>query len=833
MPRLLPLILTLLVAWIAPQTAAFAAESAASQQPDQQPVVEAIRIEGGGEKSNAILAAIQQEIGAKLDILAVQRSQEWLWKYMRVRVDSVVHEPGEAEDSIVLVFYVTPLPTWRRVRFTGYEEFERHELELWAGLYGQALDTDSVEVVRERLIRNYQEEGFAHVEVIREDGAEDEVVFAVQEGPKVTVEDIEFVGNEAIRGGMWLTPGLDLYEGLKNTTGGWLSGKAYSPSRISEDVNALVQLYRDYGYLDVMISSEVEFTGSDRADANITYVITEGPLYRVRSVTVKAADGTTLRFSQTELEALLKLKSGDPYELASVTQDRMLLQRHYSGLGYPSLARVHLRNPRSGVEFLSIGGSRGGFQPDALVDEVEPLVDLVFVIQEGHPRRIRDVLIKGTQRTQDRVVRREIINEPGDWVNEEDSSKSARRLIGLGYFKDENRQPFVNWYLQDFGNSELVDLIFEVKDVGSNNRIRFGGSWNSDNGPALLIDLTKTNFDITDHPSSFGNAFSEIWNGTAYTGAGQSLNLALRPGTIFSSYALSFTEPDLLQEHISRLSLNVVGRKNLRLFSTHDEERSQLGFTLGRRFGRYFTLFAGPELQTVKLDDIEPGAPTDLTDFAGNNHMQTLTMGARYSTVADPFSPVDGGNYSLHLSQTGQFMGGDWDFLKAQVRAAKYFPLWEDSLGRHYVFALSGSARKAWAQGDLTTLPYPEKFYLGGQNSVRGFNFRGIGEDPNGFGVGGDVAWNGSLELRMPMISTRQRGMVEEFEMARWGLFVDAGSFGPSFGNLGSTRVSAGVAVRVRFPALPTAPLSLEFGWPVQSEPGDDTRVFAFTIGNF
>ncbi len=529
---------------------------------------------------------------------------------------------------------------------------------------------------------------------------------------------------------------------------------------------------------------------------------------------------------------MLTLREGSPYELASVTQDRAALQRHYGGLGYPSLARVHLRNPRSGVEFLSVGGSNG-YEPDAIIDSELPVVDLVFVIQEGHPRRIRDVVVKGNVRTQDRVIRREIINEPGDLVNEEDAVRSMRRLIGLGYFRDDNRQPFVNWYLQDFGDSDLVDLVFEVKDTGSNNRLRFGGSWNSDNGPALLIDLTKTNFDITDTPSTFGNTLAEIWNGTAFTGAGQSLNLALRPGTLYSSYAISFTEPDLLAEHSNRLSLNVSGRKNLRLFPTHDEERSQLGFTLGRRFGRYFTIFVGPEAQKVNLSEIEPGAPSDLTDYSGDNTMHTLTAGARFSTIADPFSPVDGGNYSFTLAQTGQFMGGAWDFLKATARASQYFPLYQDSLGRSYVFAISGTARKAWTQNGMSSLPYPEKFYLGGQNSIRGFNFRGVGEDPNGFGVGGEAAWNGSLELRMPMISTRQRGMVDEFEMARWGLFLDAGSFGSNFGNLESTRVAAGVAVRVRFPALPTAPLSLEFGWPVQSEPGDDTRVFAFTIGNF
>lgn len=821
-------LLLFLAAWAITLSAA----PLAAQVQDDQLVVEAILIEGGGDQAEAIRNAIQQPVGAELDALALQRSQEWLWKYMRVRVDQVVHSPGEEIDGVVLTFHVTTAKTWRRVVFRGHEEYKRAELELWAGMFGQVVDQQSLEVALQRLRDRYREEGYAHVQTAFAEGDPDEIIVTIEEGPKVTVEDIEFHGNEAIRGGHWLIPGLDLYGALSATTGGLLAGKAYSPQRIQEDENALVQLYRDYGYLDVAVSSEVEFYGSSKGSARVHYHITEGELYRVRGIQIRPAGDTQLRFPLEELYGLLEMTEGAPYEVALVNRDRLALQKHYGGLGYPTLARVHLRNPRSAVDFLTVGGSNGT-SPDVLLDIEEPLVDLVFTIQEGRPRRIRDVVVNGAVRTQDRVVRREIIPEPGDLVNEEDAAKSMRRLIGLGYFRDVNRNPFVNWYLQDFGDPDLVDLVFEVKDVGSNNRMRFGGSWNSDNGPALLIDLTKTNFDLTDTPSSFGNALTEIWNGTAFTGAGQSLNLALRPGTIFSSYALSFTEPDLLKEHVKRLSLSVTGQKNLRFFPTHDEERSRIGFTLGRRFSRYFTLFAGPEVQEVKLDDIDSGAPADLTAYSGKNLMNSLILGARYSTVADPFAPVDGSKYSLRLVQTGTFLGGDWDFLKATLRAEEYMPLWEDSLGRHYVFALSGSVRKAWTQGDLTTLPYPEKFYLGGQNTVRGFNFRGVGEDPNGFGVGGDVAWNASVELRMPMISSRQRGMVDEFEMARWGLFVDAGSFGPDFGDLQSTRVSAGIAIRVRFPALPTAPLSLEFGWPLQSESNDDTRVFAFTIGNF
>lgn len=818
---------------------AYAAESVLlqdvpAQEPAdiQEPIVEDIVILGADGREAEILASISQKVGEPLNQIRLTRSQEWLWKYKRIRVDQAIIEPGFEEGSVILTLEVTPLKTWRRAVFLGMEEFERAELELWAGLYGQSLDPNSVEVVRQRLLTRYREEGYAHVEISREEGAEDEIVFRIDEGPEVTIEDVIFLGNEAIDGGAWYNPGLDIYENLKGTTGGIFAGSPYSPLRVQEDVNAIASLFRDYGFLEVQVDSSVEFEGRKRDSAIVTYTIQEGPLYRIRNVSVRSRNGQPLRFPVEELEAEMRLVAGDPYEKSRVDRDRSSLLQYYAGYGYPSSARVQRMRGGPQVDFLSIGGTRSA-EPDALIDPNEPVVDLVFLVSEGKPRRLRNVVIRGNRRTQDRVIRREIQAEPGNLVHEDDAARSARRLNGLGYFRDANRQPYVNWFWQDIGDPELLDLVFEVQDIGSNNRIRFGGSWNSDNGPALLIDLTKTNFDITDTPSSFGSTLAEIWNGTAFTGAGQTLNLSLRPGTVFSSFALSFTEPDLLAEHIDRLSLNVSARKNLRLFPTHDEERTQFGFTLGRRFGRYFTVFMGPETQKVKLDDIDPGAPTDLTRWAGSNTLNTLTLGARYNTVEDPFSPVDGGNYGFFLNQSGTFMGGDWDYLKATLSTETYFPLWRDNLNRPWTLGLTSRFRKAFVDDDLGNLPYPEKFYLGGQSSVRGFNFRGIGEDPNGFAVGGDVSWNASLEMRFPLVSTRQRGLVDEFEIVRGGLFIDAGSLGNSFNDLQSTRVSAGVALRMRFAALPNAPLSLDFAWPLEDEPGDDTRVFSFTIGNF
>ena len=129
-------------------------------------------------------------------------------------------------------------------------------------------------------------------------------------------------------------------------------------------------------------------------------------------------------------------------------------------------------------------------------------------------------------------------------------------------------------------------------------------------------------------------------------------------------------------------------------------------------------------------------------------------------------------------------------------------------------------------------MPFSELYWLGGQGSLRGFEYRGIGE-VDGYPVGGQSSWNSSLELRFPILSGQQKDRVEEFQWARGAFFVDAGSFGDSFGDLQPTRVSAGFGVRIRIPFMPQLPLALDFGWPIQKEEGDDIQIFSLTFGEF
>jgi outer membrane protein insertion porin family len=335
-----------------------------------------------------------------------------------------------------------------------------------------------------------------------------------------------------------------------------------------------------------------------------------------------------------------------------------------------------------------------------------------------------------------------------------------------------------------------------------------------------------------DGADSFTDIFTDLQAGRAFHGAGQSLSVSARPGTEFSSYSVSFTEPDLLGEHIDRLGLNVSANKNLRYQNSHTEERNFFGLTLSRRFGRNFSVFGGPIFSNVALDDIKPNAPAAVTNFAGSNSYTTLMLGARRNTVLDQFSPVDGSMASISVSQTGGYLGGDWDFTKSNLKMAKHFDLWEDSESHRWVLSLKGAAQKAWLQGDMSMLPYSESFFQGGYRTLRGFAFRGTNRDSNGFAQPGSAAWNASVELGFPLFATRSRAATSMLENMRGSAFVDFGALGSDFGEMTSTRVSAGIAFQVRLPFMAQLPLSFIFAKPVRREDNDATATFQLQMGS-
>ncbi len=818
------------------QEPAPAAQEPTADADSQLPLLDDVVVEGAAGREAEILEAIRTRAGSRFDPRALREDMAWLWKYRRIRVDEALLRPTGEAGHAVLVLRVVPFRAFRRVVIEGNEAFEREELENRAGLYGQALDVSAIPIVLRRIEEYYRSEGYAHVQLDWQvDREKDEVRIVVEEGPRVRIAEVEFEGNEAIPSGGRFHPGLDLWDALANKPGFFImKDSPFSEERVREDANALVQLYRDYGFFDVVVEPVTEYLDEGRSRVRVVYRIEEGPQYHVRRVLIRPASGEELLYPREELLAELRIAPGQPFEASRLDASVAALTTYYGERGHPALARTEADSARA-AQYFQVRGNGDRLRPGPGLSFAEdaPEVDVVFELQQGQPKRIRDVVIRGLQRTRDAVARREIDSMPGDLADQDLADRSSRRLVGLGYFRGEDRIPFVRWRWKDVGQDEWVEQLWDIKDSGSTGQFRIGGAWNSDNGPSLILDLKKQNFDLTDLPSSPGATIEEIINGEAFTGAGQTLSLGLRPGTRLSTYFVQFVEPDLLGEHVDRLGLTLTAMKRQRFYGLYDEERDNTGFRLGRRFGRFFTVFGGASVGSVLVDEVDPGAPAELLAQQGRFGQNSFTLGTRYDTVEDRFSPLDGFSVGLSFDKVGGFMGGDFDYLAGTLSGEKFFPLWKDSLNRHWVLALRGRLRQGWAQGGTTSLPYTERFYLGGLNTLRGFDYRGVGQNAQGFFEGGDAAWDGGIELRFPLVSSRQRGMVDEYEWIRGAFFVDAGAFGDDFGSLEPVRIGAGVGIRMRLPFMPLVPFTLDFGWPLRSEEFDDTQVFSFTLGTF
>ena len=128
----------------------------------------------------------------------------------------------------------------------------------------------------------------------------------------------------------------------------------------------------------------------------------------------------------------------------------------------------------------------------------------------------------------------------------------------------------------------------------------------------------------------------------------------------------------------------------------------------------------------------------------------------------------------------------------------------------------------ARSAGPAATTPVYERFFAGGFTTIRGFQFRGVGPDIDGYKIGGDFLLLNSLEYQIPVKANDQIYFVG---------FVDSGTVQPRFGPITDYRVAAGFGVRFVLPMLGPVPIALDFGFPIVKAPWDVTQMFNFWMG--
>lgn len=661
---------------------------------------------------------------------------------------------------------------------------------------GDPIDPFLIQRAQQQIRDHYQKDGYFLAEVtVDEQLLNDEgiLLLRIREGPQPKVRQVKFEGNDSF-------PAELLQSKIRTNTYIFIFRKGLiSDEQLVQDVDHLRRHYLDNGYLDVRVGRVVE-TSDDQKDVVVTFVISEGRQYTVANLSFM---GNRV-LSTAQLIDAITLKAGDVFSADKQRTSEQAIKDLYGKLAFIE-AEVAIQRT---------------------FHETEPRVDLQIAIEENNRYLTGNVIVRGNELTQDKVVRRHIRRlDPGRPMDSTGIPDTETRIRETGLFREAKVT------VLGTPEEEYRDVLVEVKEANTGS-LSFGAAISSDSGVFGAIELTQRNFDAADGPESWG----EFFTGRAFRGAGQYFSIVLQPGNEFQRYQVNFREPYLFD---TNLFLDTSVFYFTRFRENWDEERLGGTAAIGRRFGDVWSASVRTRFESVDISDIEDDAPIDAFAVEGSNDIASLGFNISRDTTDSRFFPTRGTRTVLGIEEVGA-IGGDFDFTRASVNWDAFVTLDEDFFGRKtvlkfkvdtgYIFNADTErvTDDTGATHRISGVPLFERFYAGGHRSFRGFRFRGMGprgirndtgredDDP----VGGEFMFLFGTEYDYPIWQDVLRGV----------LFVDTGTIHRDDISLKDYRLAIGTGLRLKLPIFGQAPFALDFAHPLLKEDGDETRVFSFDI---
>jgi outer membrane protein assembly complex protein YaeT len=647
---------------------------------------------------------------------------------------------------------------------------------------GSPLNPDVCRRAIHEITTYYQEKGYYFVHVDLEKGGnpgDSEVVFNISEGPVVRVRSTHFVGNESLATQARLRTQIETSRKFL----GLPIGGTFVPDKVNGDVLKLQEYYRNNGYMDVTVSRELTFS-EDLKNVDVIFVIREGQRYRVQDIGVKGAKS----LPEAQIKSIVQVKHGEYFNETTVATDKRNIQDLYGWRGYAVNTKPELFFPEPG------------------------LVNVVYQIQEEQPRpaRVGEVIITGNTVTKDRVIRRVLGLYPGQTLEYPQLRIAEQNLARLGIFEtspEKGMRPTVMIDPNSPPDSDIKDILVHVDETATGS-FQLGVGVNSDSGLVGNIVLNERNFDILRPPTSL----SDLFSGHAWRGGGQEFRIEASPGTQVQRYTVSWREPYLFD---LPYSLGISAYYWDRIYSEDTETRVGTRFVLGHQLNRYWSVAGAVRVEGIGIHDLGPTAPPDYTSVQGENFLVAPRISVTRDSRDSFLKPTQGSVIEAAFEEGL----GSFTFPVVSLDAQKFFTTFQrnDGSGKQ-VLALR--SRVSWAGSNT---PVYERFYGGGFTTLRGFAFRGVGPEINGYRVGGDFMFLNSVEYQIPIMANDHLYFVT---------FVDSGTVESTPG-IHNYRVSAGFGLRIIVPMMGPVPIALDFGFPLIKSPDDQQQIFSFYVGLF
>ena len=685
------------------------------------------------------------------------------------------------EGGIEVIFSIAQEPIIDSIEFTGKvkKKHIRRFKELIQARKGDLLRRHQIISDKQAMLIELKSNGhhFAEIqhEILPGPAGGATVRFNINAGKRVMVKNIVFRGAKSFNR-------RKLRKILKTKIDKWYNSGKYIEESFEEDVNRLREFYRLKGWLDAEADiASVKFS-KNKKRVLLTVDIQEGKSFQVVDITFAGNQLFTIK----QLKTITALRSAGPYSREVLQQDVKAIRDKYGEKGYV----------RNEIKF------------DEIVTE-QSTVRIAYNIVEGQKSYVETINVTGNTKTKDIVVRREISLIPGEEFNTIKLDDSLRRLRNLGFFEGVEAD-----YVP--GSEETLSHVnINVKE-GKTGSFRVGAGFSSNNNFVGNISITQRNFDYKDYPKSWHDFLA----GNSFVGDGQSLTVQAQPGNTVSRYRLSFREPYLFDRPISLGLAGFLFKRDRGLF---DEKRTGGQLSLGKRLMPDLVIESAYRFEVVELSKIEAGSPIAVIDATGKTSISSISLQLTHDKRDDYFMPSKGYRTEASYEIAGTIFGGDLDLHKFILGHSRYFTLFRTREDNPHVFSVQ--ARSGW-EDDIGggRIPIFEKFFLGGANTVRGFEFRTVGPQDRDEPIGGEFFYQLNAEYRFPLFGDVFQGVV----------FNDIGNVAPFLGSaddFDTWRAAFGFGIRVRVPALGPVPITLDFAFPWREENGDDTELVSFQFG--
>jgi len=612
------------------------------------------------------------------------------------------------------------------------------------------------------------------VETVRQGKNEVDVQIRIDEGPKLRVGDVVFEGGPKIPES---TLKWSMKDNRPHSLFNWIASKdVYKQNKLEADVDTIKKKYQELGYMEASVgqprTEEYErrsVTFKKQKMMRLVFPVTPGYLYRTGEVKIEGSKALNVK----NLMNLVKLRKGEIYS----TKDR---EKSITDMG---------------EVFRDYGFVYAQIIPVENLDPKNKIVNLTFNVNEGEVAFLNRLEFRGNIYTKDKVIRREMVIREGDRFSFSLFKNSILRIKQLGLV-DLEKDPDIK---PDANDPTKMDVQVNVKEMQRNN-IQFTAGYSGYEGTFVAFSYSTVNF----------------------LGTGETLELSVQQGKLVKNYSFGFTEPYLFDKPITA-GFNVYDRKiDYSTYGLYKQFTKGIDLTTGLRLFGMWRANLTYTLQRISIDYPQGSFYASYYGaLSGKYYEISITPMLWRSTIDSPLTPSRGTSYTAYAKFAGGFLGGAVDMIKPSFEFTHYQPILgrgpkTQSFGFHvqyeFLKTLHGS-----------TVPYWERFFLGGERSIRGYEVYSIGpRDVSGYMLGGEKSFVMNVEYIIPVggplyaIAFYDRGnSVNYGTPLRWGEMYS----------------SAGIEARLFIPAL-RVPFRLIFSYNNKKLHESDTDfAFRFAVG--